>query len=73
MSKEDKFEMDGIVTKVLPGTKFEVTLEGKDHVITCTPSGKIRKNNVKIILGDKVAVSITPYDLNRGIVTWRYR
>lgn len=67
----DKIEMEGIVTKVLPGTKFIVTLSDNGMEVTCTISGKLRKNYIRILLDDKVTVQISPYDLTRGIITWR--
>ena len=67
----DKIEMEGIVTKVLPGTKFIVTLLDNGMEVTCTISGKLRKNYIRILLDDKVTVQISPYDLTRGIITWR--
>ena len=72
MANNDKIEMSGIVTKVLPGTKFLVTIKvGKtDHEVLCTISGKLRLN-ILILAGDKVDVSISPYDLSRGVITWR--
>lgn len=67
----DKIEMEGIVTKVLPGTKFIVTLCENGMELNCTISGKLRKNYIRILLNDKVTVQISPYDLTRGIITWR--
>lgn len=66
----DKFEMEGVVTKLLKGTKFEVTLDN-GHIVTCTLSGKLRINYIKLLLGDHVTVNISPYDLSKGIITWR--
>ena len=73
MANNDKIEMSGIVTKVLPGTKFLVTIKvGKtDHEVLCTISGKLRLNNILILAGDKVDVSNSAYDLSRGVITWR--
>ena len=73
MSNNDKIEMSGIVTKVLPGTKFLVTIKAgeNDHELLCTISGKLRLNKILILVGDKVDVSISPYDLSRGVITWR--
>lgn len=66
----DKVELAGKVTKMLKGGKFEVELEN-GHVATCTPSGKIKMNHIKILVGDSVTVGISPYDLTKGIITWR--
>lgn len=73
MSKSDKFEMEGIVEKALPGTKFEVriTAGGGERIVVCTLSGKLRQNYIRIIPGDKVTVDMSPYDLTKGIITWR--
>ena len=73
MANNDKIEMSGIVTKVLPGTKFLVTIKvaEHDHEVLCTISGKLRINNITILAGDHVDVSISPYDLSRGVITWR--
>lgn len=71
MANDDKLELEGTVTKVLKGTNFEVTLDDNDMVVTCTMSGKLRINKIKIIQGDKVTVAISPYDLKRGIIIWR--
>lgn len=74
MPKGDKIELEGVVKKVLPGTKFEVEVhitEDNHQIIRCTLSGKLRQNFIKIIPGDNVTVEISPYDLTKGIITWR--
>jgi translation initiation factor IF-1 len=74
MARDDKLVFDGVVTKVLPGTKFEVEISmenGKTHTVIATISGKLRQNYIKIIIGDAVTVEISPYDLSKGIITWR--
>ena len=73
MAKDDKLEMDGVVTKVLKGSLFEVTLNENDMKVTCTLSGKLSMNKIRILLSDKVTVAISPYDLTRGIITWRHK
>lgn len=70
MAKEEQIEMDGEVIEVLPNTKFRVQLEN-DHVITAHISGKMRRNNIRILKGDKVSVEMTPYDLSKGRITYR--
>ena len=70
MAKDDKIEVPGIVTKMMRGSNFEVTLEN-GHIVKCTISGKLRINKIAIVEGDNVTVSLSPYDLNRGIITWR--
>ena len=74
MARNDKIEMDGIVICLIPGTKFlvEVELEnGQKREVTCSVSGKLRQNFIRIIVGDRVTLEISPYDLSRGIITWR--
>ena len=71
MSKNgDSIEVVGVVSQVLPGTMFRVKLEN-DHVITAHISGKMRKNYIRILTGDKVKVEMTPYDLTKGRITFR--
>ena len=72
MAKEDHIEMDGEIINTLPNTMFRVQLEN-GHVLTAHISGKIRKNYIRILTGDKVRVEITPYDLSKGRITYRYR
>ena len=70
MAGKDTIEMQGVVTEVLPNTVFRVKLEN-DHVITAHISGKMRKNYIRILNGDKVTVEMTPYDLTKGRITFR--
>ncbi len=70
MAKQDFIELDGVVTDVMPNCVFKVTLEN-GHVVTAHISGKLRTNYIKIIAGDKVKVQLSPYDLDRGRITWR--
>lgn len=70
MAGKDTIEMQGVVTDVLPNTVFRVKLEN-DHVITAHISGKMRKNYIRILTGDKVKVEMTPYDLSKGRITYR--
>ena len=70
MAKEDLIELEGKVVETLPNTTFKVELE-KGHQILSTISGKLRMNYIKILTGDKVKVQMSPYDLNRGRITWR--
>lgn len=72
MSKEDVIEMEGIVTEVLPNTTFRVQFEN-GHIIIAHISGRMRKNNIRILRGDKVRVEMTPYDLSKGRITFRER
>ena len=70
MPKEQIFEIDGIVTEVLPNTVFRVKLEN-GHVVTAHISGRMRKHYIRILAGDKVTVEMTPYDLTRGRIIYR--
>ena len=70
MAKEDVIEVEGTVVESLPNTQFKVELEN-GHQILATISGKLRMNYIKILTGDKVKVQMSPYDLNRGRITWR--
>ena len=70
MAKEDNIELEGLVIETLPNTTFKVKLEN-DHVITAHISGKMRKNYIRILTGDKVKVEMTPYDLSKGRSNFR--
>lgn len=72
MAKEDQIEMEGTVTETLPNTMFRVELEN-GHVVIAHISGKMRKNYIRILKGDKVTVQLTPYDLTKGRITFRSR
>ena len=72
MTREDSIEMDGIVIESLPNTNFKVKLEN-EHVVNAHISGKMRKNYIRILLGDKVTVQLTPYDLTKGRIVFRHR
>jgi len=73
MAKEDQIEMDGIVVDVLPNTMFRVQLLDNGHVVIAHISGKMRKNYIRILKGDKVTVQLTPYDLTKGRISFRSR
>ena len=70
MAKEDVIEVEGTVVETLPNTNFKVELEN-GHQILAHISGKLRMNYIKILPGDTVKVELSPYDLNRGRITWR--
>lgn len=72
MSKQDVIEVEGKILESLPNAMFQVKLEN-DHVILAHISGKIRMNFIKILPGDRVTVELTPYDLNRGRITYRFK
>jgi translation initiation factor IF-1 len=70
MPKEDHIEMNGIVAETLPNTTFRVKLDN-GHVVTAHISGRMRKNYIRILTGDKVTVQLTQYDLTKGRITFR--
>ena len=72
MAKEDNIELEGLVVETLPHTTFKVKLENA-HIITAHISGKMRKNYIRILTGDKVKVEMSPYDLTKGRITFRGR
>ncbi|AFC75411.1 translation initiation factor IF-1 [Rickettsia parkeri] len=71
MSKDDLIQFTGTVLELLPNATFRVKLEN-DHVIIAHTSGRMRKNRIRILLGDKVMVEMTPYDLTKGRVVHRH-
>lgn len=72
MPKEDAFEVKGSIVETLPNAMFRVELENK-HVVLAHVSGKMRKNFIRILPGDKVLVELSPYDLSRGRIIYRYK
>ena len=72
MAKEEHIEMEGTVVDTLPNTMFRVELEN-GNIVTAHISGKMRKNYIRILTGDKVTVALTPYDLSKGRITFRDR
>ena len=72
MSKEDNIEMQGTILETLPNTTFRVELEN-GHIVIAHISGKMRKNYIRILTGDKVTVQMTTYDLTKGRIVFRSR
>ncbi len=72
VSKQDAIELEGTVVEPLPNAMFNVELEN-GKTIMCTISGKIRMNYIRILPGDRVVVEMSPYDLTKGRITYRYR
>ncbi|HDK3750755.1 translation initiation factor IF-1 [Staphylococcus sp. IVB6246] len=72
MAKQDVIELEGTVLDTLPNAMFKVEL-GNGHEILAHVSGKIRMNYIRILPGDKVTVEMSPYDLTRGRITYRYK
>jgi translation initiation factor IF-1 len=71
LAKEELLEMQGVVNDVLPDTRFRVTLENGHQLIAYT-SGKMKKNHIRILVGDKVTLELSPYDLSKGRITFRH-
>ena len=71
MSKSDLIELTGKVEEVLPGSMYRVKLDDMNSIITCYTGGKLKQHKIKIILGDKVKVEVSAYDLTKGRVTYR--
>ena len=72
MAKEDALEFQGQVTELLPNAMFRVKLEN-DHEILAHTSGRMRKNRIRVLAGDKVTVEMTPYDLTKGRIVFRHK
>ena len=70
MSKEDAIEFQGVVSELLPNAMFMVKLDN-DHEVIAHTSGKMRKNRIRVLAGDRVTVEMTPYDLTKGRITFR--
>jgi translation initiation factor IF-1 len=72
MSKEDMIEFSGTVMELLPNAMFRVKLDN-EHSILAHTSGKMRKNRIRVLAGDRVNVEMTPYDLSKGRITFRFK
>lgn len=71
MAKEELIEMSGVVDEVLPDSRFRVTLDN-GHGLIAYAGGKVRKNHIRILAGDKVSLELSPYDLKKGRITYRH-
>ncbi len=71
MSKEELIEMQGRVQEVLPDSRFRVTLDN-GHTLICYSGGKMRKHRIRVLAGDRVSLEMSPYDLNKGRITFRH-
>ena len=71
MAKEELLEMNGMVDEVLPDSRFLVTLDN-GHKLVAYSAGRVRKNHIRIIAGDKVSLELSPYDLSKGRITFRH-
>jgi translation initiation factor IF-1 len=72
MAKQDSIKVDGVISEILPNTTFKVKLEN-GHEVLAHISGKMRMNFIRILQGDKVTVELSPYDLTKGRITYRYK
>ncbi len=72
MAKEGKIEMEGVVTEVLPDRNYRVKLDN-GHEVLAYAAGKMAKFKIKVLEGDRVALELSPYDLTRGRITYRYK
>lgn len=73
MSKEEAIEVTATVLETLPNAMFKVSVDDNQHEVLAHISGKMRKNFIRILPGDKVLVELSPYDLKRGRITYRYK
>jgi translation initiation factor IF-1 len=71
MAKEESIEMNGVVSEVLPDSRFRVTLDN-GHKLIAYSAGKMRKHHIRILAGDKVSLELSPYDLTKGRITFRH-
>jgi translation initiation factor IF-1 len=72
MAKQDKIEVEGLVTEVLPDQNFRVRLEN-DHVVLAYAAGRMSKFRIRVLVGDRVTLELSPYDLSRGRITYRHK
>jgi translation initiation factor IF-1 len=72
LAKEELVEFDGLITELLPEGRFRVRLEN-DHEVLAYTAGKMKKNRIRSMVGDRVTVEMTPYDMDRGRITYRHK
>lgn len=72
MSKEDFIEFEGIVTELLPEGRYRVQLDN-EHVVLAYTAGRMKRNRIRTLVGDRVTVEMTPYDLSKGRITFRHK
>jgi translation initiation factor IF-1 len=73
LSKEDLVPAEGLVIDKLPNAFFRVKIENTEHIVLAQISGKVRRNHIRILMGDRVSIEMSPYDLSRGRITYRYK
>jgi translation initiation factor IF-1 len=72
MSKEDFIEFEGVITELLPEGRFRVKLDN-DHMVLAYTAGRMKRNKIRSLVGDRVTVEMTPYDLDKGRITFRHK
>jgi translation initiation factor IF-1 len=73
LAAEDLIPAEGVIIDKQPNAFFKVQLDNSEHVVLAAVSGKMRKNRIRILVGDRVSVEMSPYDLTRGRITYRYK
>jgi len=73
VAKEDLIPAMGVIIDKQPNAFFKVQVDGTEHVVLAQISGKMRKNRIRILVGDRVSVEMSPYDMSRGRITYRYK
>ena len=75
MANSEMMELEGTVVEAFPSLMFKVAIDvgGKTHHVMCTLSGKLKMNYIRVLVGDKVMIQMSPYDLTKGRITWRYK
>ena len=73
MAKDDLIPAAGVIVDKQPNAVFKVQLDNSEHIVLAAISGKMRKNRIRILVGDRVSVEMSPYDLTRGRITYRYK
>jgi len=71
--KEELLELSGVVVDKQPNAYFEVKLNDTDHIVYATISGRMRRNRIRILVGDRVDIEVSPYDLSKGRITYRHK
>lgn len=71
MAKDDIIDVEGVVEEVLPGNMFRVKVDNMTHIMLCYMGGKLKQHKIRVILGDRVKVEMSPYDLTKGRITYR--
>ena len=73
MAKEEPLQTEGVVTEILPNAMFRVQLDSNEHKILAHTSGKMRKSRIRVLVGDRVTIEMTPYDLTKGRLVYRQK